>query len=743
MKLVIVEDSDLIRNQLIRLITLQSGIRIVGTASEEVRAVELILGQNPDAVLLDLALSPGSGVRVLQRIRAAGCGSRVLVLTNNAGDALRQACEAEGISGFYDKSQEAQQCLDRLFSWLPPQPANEEQRLAALRSTELLDIPEQETFDEIARLAGAITESEMALISLIDRDRQWFLSHIGVERRETSRSIAFCAHTILQSELLEVGDALADPRFADNPLVVGQPHLRFYAGVPLILPSGETLGTLCVLDSRPRSLSEMQRRALKTLARSALGEIELRRRIVHLEKEVEMRLAAEAHIQHLATRDPLTALPNRTTFRDRLVQQLRQAQRRRSGCAVMFIDLDRFKLINDSLGHDVGDRTLLVAAERLSAALRDSDTVARLGGDEFAVIAADPGDAESATRLAETLIQELSAPFSVHHHRLHIEASIGIAVFPQHGESADQLIRRADLAMYHAKHLGGGRASVFSPLLDERAEAALALENDLRDALDGDELVVHFQPQALLGAPRLGGLEALVRWRHPHMGMLSPVHFIPLAEERGLIHAIGARVLDLALAQLAAWDDQGLAIPRLAVNVSPTELRNGYVERVQAALARHRIAPGRLELEITETALTSDGIEVMRTLNGLRACGISIAVDDFGVGYSSLGQLRRLPIDALKIDRSFVSEIHLSRQNAAIVEAVVTMAKALGLRTIAEGTELEQQRLVVADLGCDCVQGYLLGRPMPAGEIAPWLEQFTGQRPAAEPGGASPCPAPA
>ncbi|HEX6733393.1 MAG TPA: EAL domain-containing protein [Azonexus sp.] len=724
MKLVIVEDSELIRQQLLRLIAQQPAIQIVGTATNEAEAVELIEATAPDAVLLDLALASGSGLRVLERIRAASCGARVLVLTNNGGPPLQQACRALGISGFYDKSGEAQQCLDKLFSWLPRQPDNEADRLSALRSTELLDTPEQERFDEIARLAGAITGSEMAVISLVDNDRQWFLSHIGLAQRETSRSVAFCAHTILQDDLLEVPDARDDPRFADNPLVAGAPHLRFYAGMPLILPSGEALGTLSVLDTRPRRLDAMQREALKTLTRCTLGEIELRRRIVHLEKEVAMRREAEAHIHHLATRDALTALPNRATFRDRLIQHVRRAERQRGSFAVMFIDLDRFKLINDTLGHDIGDRTLLIAADRLALALRDCDTVARVGGDEFAIIAADLGDIAAAEQLAGALINELSATFLVHQHRLRLEASIGIALFPEHGRSADQLIRRADLAMYHAKQSGGGRAAVFNRQLDERAEAALVLENDLRDAIDNDELVVFFQPQAMLAGGRLSGMEALVRWQHPHMGLLAPDHFIPLAEERGLMHAIGDQVLNLALARLAAWDAEGVPVPRLAVNVSPTELRAGYVERVEAALARHGIAAARLELEITETALTADGIDAMRTLNALRNLGISVAVDDFGVGYSSLSQLRRLPIDALKIDRSFVGEIDVSAEDAAIIKAVVTMAKALGLRTIAEGNETLQQRLALADLGCDCVQGYLLGRPMPAADVAGWVAAF-------------------
>ncbi len=724
MKLVVVEDSELIRTQLERILALQPRIRIAGSAGDEESAVDLILAERPDAVLLDLALSPGSGVRVLQRIREAGSGARVLVLTNNASEALRASCEALGISGFFDKSREVPACLDRLFAWLPPLPDNESRRLAALLSTQLLDTPESEIYDNLARLARAITGMPMALITLVDNDRQWFLSHDGIAGRETSRTIAFCAHAILRNELMEVPDALVDPRFRDNPLVVGEPHVRCYAGVPLVLPSGEALGTLCVLDSVPRRLDTPQRDALRTLARSVVGEIELRRRVIHLEHEVERRQLAEAHIHHLATRDPLTALPNRVTFRDRLVQQLKLAARQRGGLAVMFVDLDRFKLINDTLGHDVGDAALLVAAERLAGTLRDSDTVARLGGDEFAVLLADQHDPAEAMQVAAKVIAALREPFQVRHHRLHVDASVGISLFPRHGDTADLLLRHADLAMYEAKRLGGNRASLFVPQLDERAEAAMALENDLRDAMERDELVVHYQPQAYLGDGGLYGLEALVRWNHPHMGLLAPGAFIPLAEERGCIREIGRRVLDKALAQLAVWDAAGLHIPRVAVNVSAAELRADYAEVVAAALQRHGLAARRLELEITESALTADGIEAMNLLGHLREIGVSIAVDDFGVGYSSLGKLRRLPIDALKIDKSFVDEVHENHEDAAIVKAVVTMARALALRTVAEGAEDAHQIAALERLGCDCMQGYVLARPLAAGDVPAWVQRF-------------------
>jgi diguanylate cyclase (GGDEF)-like protein len=535
--------------------------------------------------------------------------------------------------------------------------------------------------------------------------------------------VAFCAHTILGRELMEVPDALQDPRFCDNPLVRGAPHLRFYAGVPLVLLSGEALGSLCVLDTQPRTLTEAQRQALRTLARSTLSEIELRRRVGELEREVEARRKAEAHVQHLATRDPLTMLANRTAFHDRLGQHLLHAGRNGEGLAVMFVDLDRFKSINDALGHDVGDRVLIRTAERLGYALRESDTVARLGGDEFALILPGLGDPDKALPLAQKLAARLVEPFIENGHSLHVGASVGIALYPLHGDNADQLLRRADLAMYQSKREGNHAPVVYLEALDSRAEAERELECDLEDAIEHGQFLVFYQPQAALGGG-VCGMEALVRWRHPRRGLIGPDAFVPLAEERGLVQGIGRIVLDEALAQLVAWDAEGLRVPRMAVNVSARELRKGFVEQVGAALARAGIEPSRLELEITETALMSDGREVLQMLADLRATGVQIAVDDFGVGYSSLGRLQQLPIDALKIDLCFVDEIDVCPRKRALVQAVVTMADALGLRTIAEGTETASQLRAVEALGCHCAQGYLIGRPMPPGQAGEWLQHF-------------------
>lgn len=728
MNLVIVEDSELMRTELLGIVASQPRIRVIGVATEEETAVNLILTTGPDAVLLDLSLSPGSGIRVLSRIRSAGCAARVLVLTNNTDPALRKVCQGLGISGFFDKNLEAEQCLQHLFDWLPPLPANEDVRLAALNSLsslKLLDTAEQEIFDNLARLAREITGTPMAAVSLVAQERQWYLAHPGLPALQTSRSVALCAYAILTSELMEVPDALADARFCDNPLVLGPPHIRFYAGVPLVLPSGESLGALCVLDTVPRKLSETQKQALKTLGRSVVGEIELRRRVLELEVEVARRHVAEAQIQHAATRDPLTGLPNRIALHERLEQHVRLAHRHGVMLAFLFIDLDRFKLINDTLGHDVGDAALIEVAQRLTGALRDSDTVARLGGDEFAVLLPEVGDADEAIQMAVKLVAVLNEPAVLQGHRLHLNASIGVAMYPGNGDAGDQLMRNADLAMYQAKQSGSGRVCLFSPLLNQRSRDLLTLENDLRDALQRGELVAYFQPQAVVGRAGLCGAEALVRWRHPHLGILGPDHFIHFAEQRGFIHEIGRQMLDMSLAQLVAWDAEGVHVPRVAVNVSALELSPGYPEMVETALARHGIHPSRLELEITESALAADAVGTLGMLAGLRRRGVSISVDDFGVGYSSLGQLRRLPIDSLKIDQSFIAEIDSNEQDAAIVSAVVTMARSLGMRTVAEGAEKESHVKVLAQLGCDCVQGYVLARPMPAGHFSEWVRRFT------------------
>jgi diguanylate cyclase len=724
MKIVIIEDSELICAQLLRVFASEPRIEVVAVASEEETAVQVILDTRPDAVLLDLSLAPGSGLNVLKRIRAANCGARVLVLTNNVDSVLRTACLVMGAAGFFDKTQELDQCLAQLVDWLPPKPEGTASHFQFLDTTGLLDAAQNEAFANIAQLAREIASVPMAAISLINQNRQWFLASQGLPVTPMTDPLAFCEETLLTAEMLEVEDTHNDLRFESHPLVRGSPNIRFYAGVPLILPSGETMGTLCVLDEIPRQMSATQKRSLKTLAQSAMNEIELRRRLVTLELEVGRRQTAEAHILQLAMRDPLTGLPNRTALNERLQQQLKLAQRNGTQLALLFIDMDGFKSINDSRGHDMGDTALLEVARRLSSVVRESDTVARLGGDEFVVVLPNIGDASNALKIGQKLVDAMKAPITLLGQPAQLRLSVGVALSLPDSDSIIDLTRRADTAMYQAKEAGGARACLFSASMNARTEALAAMEDDLRQALQGNALTVHFQPQVLLTQNVLCGVEALARWPHPRLGLIPPNEFIPMAERCGLIHLVGRQVLDKSLAQLAALDAQGMHLRRMSVNVSATELRAGFAELVEAALARHQIAPHRLDLEITESTLVNDGASTIDVLTSLRTLGVTISVDDFGVGYSSLSQLRRLPIDSLKIDRSFVAEICSNAQDRAIVTAIVTMARSLDLRTVAEGAESKDQLAMLKALGCDCVQGYIIAHPMPSEEFNAWVEDF-------------------
>lgn len=721
MNIVLVEDSGLVVENLVAVLEHLPGIRVIGQARGEDEAVALITEQRPDAVLLDLALSPGSGLNVLKRLRGGGLPVRVLVLTNQPADPYRQLCMDAGADGFFEKCSDLNELLALLASWMPPLPVNEPARLRALKRLQILDTPEEEVFSAIIRLTAAVVGAPMALISLVDARRQWFKARVGLDVCETSRTTAFCAHAIVRAELFEVEDARLDERFAANPLVRGEPGIRFYAGMPLVLPGGEAIGTLCVIDRVPRRLDATQRMAMEVLAHNVVTELELRQRIVELEAEVSRRLEAEARIMHLATRDPLTQLPNRAALMDRLHQGLKTAKRDHTQLAVMFLDLDRFKWINDTLGHDTGDKLLQTMASRLTQVLRESDTVARLGGDEFAIILPALHTVEEAERIAQKILATVLNPLDLHGHNVQVGCSIGMAIYPAQGDCEETLLRHADLSMYQAKELGGNQYQLFSERMNVRAVERMTLESELRAAIETGQLALHYQPQVRLADHALTGMEALVRWNHPRLGLLSPDRFIPLAEDTGLIWPLGLAVLDMAVAQIAAWVQQGLDVPRVAVNVSPAQLRDGLTEAVADTLARHGVAADRLELELTESALTADGPAVLGLLQSLRDMGLAIAVDDFGVGYSSLALLRRLPITTLKIDRSFVSELASNPQDVAIVEAVITMANSMGLRTVAEGVEEQAQNVALRVLGCDDAQGFLYSRPESASEIVPWI----------------------
>jgi len=381
----------------------------------------------------------------------------------------------------------------------------------------------------------------------------------------------------------------------------------------------------------------------------------------------------------------------------------------------MFLDLDRFKIINDTLGHPMGDRLLKGVAQRLRSCLREGDTVARLGGDEFMVVLPAIAHAEDAARVGQRILDALSVPFNFEGHELHIGVSIGIALYPNDGKSAEALLKNADIAMYRAKEQGRNNYQFYTPALNDMAFERLTLENSLRRALERREFVVHYQPQVSLNTGQIVGMEALVRWRHPELGLVAPMKFIPVAEETGLIVPIGEWVLQMACAQNKAWQEAGFPPLRVTVNLSARFFRRkDLMETVARILKETGLDPDYLELELTEGTTMENAEATIRTLHELKEMGVHLSIDDFGTGYSSLSYLKRFPLATLKIDRLFVQDITTSSDGAVITLAIIAMAHSLGLKVIAEGVETEEQLAFLRAHRCDEMQGYLFSRPIPA-----------------------------
>jgi diguanylate cyclase (GGDEF)-like protein/PAS domain S-box-containing protein len=431
--------------------------------------------------------------------------------------------------------------------------------------------------------------------------------------------------------------------------------------------------------------------------------------------DISQQKAAEERIRHLAHHDPLTGLPNRLHLRIALEQSLAEAHRESKEVALMFLDLDRFKNINDTLGHHIGDRLLIEVANRLHDCVRESDLVARLGGDEFVVAVSGERAALSSAQIAEKIVVCLNRPFAIDELVLHTSPSIGISLYPGDGTDIETLMKNADTAMYHAKSAGRNNYQYFSVEMNQATSDRLRLENGLRHALVENQFTLHYQLQVDAGSGTPTGFEALVRWQHPQDGLVPPDRFIPVAEETGLILALGDWVLDTACAQLRAWQDAGQTKLRMAVNLSLHQLRTpGLAERVAETLARHGLSGADLELEITESAAMQDARTTIGVLNQLRELGVTLAIDDFGTGHSSLAYLKLLPVQRLKLDRSFVKDIETDPNDASICSATIALAHALGLDVLAEGVETEAQRDFLGQLGCDAMQGYLFSRPVPA-----------------------------
>jgi diguanylate cyclase (GGDEF)-like protein len=434
-----------------------------------------------------------------------------------------------------------------------------------------------------------------------------------------------------------------------------------------------------------------------------------------------LRRQAEVN-EHQALHDALTDLPNRTLFHDRVHQALASARREHIAAAVMIMDLDRFKEVNDTLGHASGDELLKQVGLRLRDSLRESDTVARLGGDEFGVLLPKVVDAEAAVAVARKLRTTLEEPFTLHGLALRMEASIGIALFPDHGSDVQSLLQRADVAMYVAKEHPAG-CEVYTRERDEYSPDRLTLLTELRRGIDRGQLLLHFQPKADLRTGDIQGVEALVRWQHPERGMIPPDEFIPPAQKTGVITPLTMFVLDEALRQCRTWALQGMELC-VAVNLSTRNLLDVHLpDTVGELLARWEVPARLLELEITESTILADPVRAMEILSRLDEMGIRLAIDDFGTGYSSLAYLKRLPVDELKIDKSFILGMEENENDAVIVRSTIDLGRNLGLRVVAEGVETAKAWNRLVSLGCDIAQGYYLSRPVPADQLTEWLRE--------------------
>lgn len=436
------------------------------------------------------------------------------------------------------------------------------------------------------------------------------------------------------------------------------------------------------------------------------------RGIVLTSRDVTERKRAEERVQFLANYDVLTGLPNRFLMQDRLTQAVAQAHRNRLRVGVMHIDLDRFKLVNETLGHYVGDVLLKQAADRIRRLIREGDTVARTGGDEFTIVFPNVASLPALSTTAERLLEDLSRPFPGEGQDLFVSASIGISLYPDDAGSVDELTKHADAAMYSAKHLGRNNYQFFTTDMNREVQERMLIEGGLRTAIQRDELSLVFQPKIDLATRRVFGAEALLRWNHPKLGVISPARFVPVAEEAGLVGAIGEWVLRTACRQIRTWQDAGFAL-QVAVNVSARQFQQYDVaDLVLNVMHESGVRAEHLEVELTESAVMNDAETSIVTLERLADSGVQIAIDDFGTGYSSLSYLKRLPLDVLKIDQSFVRDISSDPNDAAIVRAIITLARSLGIKVIAEGVENEAQLAFLNAYGCQYAQGYLFGKPL-------------------------------
>ncbi|WP_407543262.1 EAL domain-containing protein (plasmid) [Deinococcus radiomollis] len=574
-------------------------------------------------------------------------------------------------------------------------PTAEQLRLAALHRYGILDTLPELQFDRLVGMAARVFHQPMALISFINEDRQWFKANHGVPFMEVPRCDSFCSVAIAQDGVMLISDAVLDQQFQSYPGVVGDPHIRSYAGAPLVTPDGHKIGTFCVFGPEPREFSLEDCELLASFAEMTMDELRLRQALEELSQ--------------VALNDALTGLPNRVHFRQHLIEACRRADISGEKVVVGLLDLDRFKQINDTFGHAAGDGLLKEVARRLNEATATSDVVARMSGDEFVLLFTDVRAVTDLGRVTRRLEDSFAVPFVIEGQEVFVHWSLGLSVYPDDARELDALLSFADAAMYRVKRAGGGH-SPFEPQQDGRSSSQVERLSALHRAIERDELRLYFQPKVNAQSRAVVAHEALLRWARPS-GMVSPLDFIPLAESSGLIVPIGRWVLREAVDVLKTG-----RLQEVCVNVSALELRQpDYVDHLRSVLEERGVGPGQLWLELTESSLLEP--RFIPVLEQLKALGVRTAMDDFGNGYSSLMALVSLPVQMVKIDRSFIAGIGEGTPDEAraldVVRGIVALATAYGLPTVAEGVETAAQADLLTKVGCTDLQGYFFGRPEP------------------------------
>jgi len=639
------------------------------------------------AILVDLRLPDGAGLAIVDSLFAAAPQIPIIVLCSVRDEALAKAAIQRGAQDFLLK--------EHLDSYVLPKMLAAVMERAAV--TEAL-------FIEKERAQVTLNSIGDAVISTDVEGRVSYLN--AVAERSTGWSLSDAMNRPLE-DVFEIIDSVTRAKIG-NPMAKAA-EVNATVGLPPTCILIRRDGVELAIEDSAAPIHDRQGRVTGAVM------------VFH---DVSAARALTLKLAHNAEHDTLTDLPNRVLLNDRLKQAIMLAQRHGTALALLYLDLDRFKHINDSLGHLWGDRLLQSVGARLTKSVRATDTVSRLHGDEFVILLSEVAHEQDAAVSADKLLQCIRMPHVLDDRELHVTASIGIVVYPRDGTSIEGLLQNADSAMYEAKHLGRNNYQFYRSDLNSSAGERQSLESELRRALERQELRLHYQPIVNLTTGFIAGVEALIRWQHPTLGVVLPQQFISIAEETGLIVPIGRWVLREACRQAKAWQDAGLPEMRLAVNISAVELRaKEFMSSVQNTLAATGFASKCLELELTETFLMQDSKSTTLVLSAIKALGVQLALDDFGTGYSSLSYVRRFPIDTLKVDRSFVRDLVMDASDASVVSAVINMGRSLHLRVVAEGVETPDQLSFLKEHGCSEAQGYHYSRPLMAPEFADWARR--------------------